>query len=72
MPITEAIDLIARLKLGGDGINTWKNGVVRALKKYIPDGTIAEKEVCPECSETNMTYESGCLMCKDCGYSKCG
>ena len=73
MPITDAVSLIANLKLGKeDSMNTWKNGVVRALKKYIPDGTIAEKEVCPECNETNMVYGDGCLKCMDCGYSKCG
>ncbi len=72
MPITEAVDLIASLKLGDDSINTWKNGVVRALKKYIPDGTIAEKVKCPECGESSVIYKEGCLTCTSCGYSKCG
>ncbi len=72
MPITEAVDLIASLKLGDDSINTWKNGVVRALKKYIPDGTIAEKVKCPECGEASVIYKEGCLTCTSCGYSKCG
>jgi ribonucleoside-diphosphate reductase alpha chain len=72
MPITEAVDLIAGLKLGEDSINTWKNGVVRALRKYIPDGTVAEKVRCPECNESNVVYKEGCLTCTSCGYSKCG
>ncbi|MCL2027934.1 MAG: adenosylcobalamin-dependent ribonucleoside-diphosphate reductase [Bacteroidales bacterium] len=72
MPITEAVDLIANLKLGEDSINTWKNGVVRALRKYIPDGTVAEKVRCPECNESTVIYKEGCLACTSCGYSKCG
>jgi ribonucleoside-diphosphate reductase alpha chain len=72
MPITEAVDLIAGLKLGEDSINTWKNGVVRALKKYIPNGTIAEKVKCPDCNEATVIYQDGCLTCTSCGYSKCG
>jgi ribonucleoside-diphosphate reductase alpha chain len=73
MPITEAVDLIAGLKLGEDSINTWKNGVVRALRKYIPDGTVAEKVQCPECNESSsVIYKEGCLTCTSCGYSKCG
>ncbi|MDR1951686.1 MAG: adenosylcobalamin-dependent ribonucleoside-diphosphate reductase [Bacteroidales bacterium] len=72
MPITEAVDLIASLKLGEDSINTWKNGVVRALRKYIPDGTVAEKVKCPECGESSVVYKEGCLTCTSCGYSKCG
>ncbi|MDR1739422.1 MAG: adenosylcobalamin-dependent ribonucleoside-diphosphate reductase [Bacteroidales bacterium] len=72
MPIDSTIQLIGGLKLGSDEINTWKNGVVRALKRYIPDGTIAEKVKCPECGEEGLIYKEGCLLCNSCGYSKCG
>ncbi|MDR1975168.1 MAG: adenosylcobalamin-dependent ribonucleoside-diphosphate reductase [Bacteroidales bacterium] len=72
MPIDNAIQLISGLKLGSDEINTWKAGVVRALKRYIPDGTIAEKAVCPDCGEEGLIYKEGCLTCQNCGYSKCG
>lgn len=71
--LPKIIDLINGLKLGSDDqINTWKNGVVRALKKYIPNGTIAEKTKCPECNEAGLVYKEGCLTCPSCGYSKCG
>ncbi len=73
MPIQYVVDLIQNLNLDSDNINTWKNGVVRALKKFIPDGTKAEGQKCPECSsETGLIYKEGCLTCTDCGYSKCG
>ena len=71
-PLPMIIDIISGLKVGSDQINTWKNGVVRALKKYIPDGTIAEKSKCPECGEPGLVYKEGCLVCPSCGYSKCG
>lgn len=71
-PLPMIIELISGLKVGSDQINTWKNGVVRALKKYIPDGTIAEKTKCPECGEPGLVYKEGCLVCPSCGYSKCG
>lgn len=71
MPLHFAVDLISNLNLNSDTINTWKNGVVRALKKYIPDGTAAEKE-CPNCGDKDgLVYKDGCLICKSCGYSKC-
>lgn len=73
MPIQHAVNLIQDLNLDDETINTWKNGVVRALKKFIPDGTKAKGEVCPECnSETGLIFKEGCLTCTDCGYSKCG
>ncbi|MEG1572707.1 MAG: adenosylcobalamin-dependent ribonucleoside-diphosphate reductase [Bacteroidales bacterium] len=71
-PIPFTVDLISGLRLGDEEINTWKNGVVRAIKKYIPDGTIAEKTKCPECGEPGLIYKEGCLSCPACGYSKCG
>jgi len=68
-----AINLVDNLTLDNESINTWKNGVVRALKKFIPDGTVDKKSKCPEChAEGSLMYKEGCLVCKDCGYSKCG
>ncbi len=73
MPLPSAVDLISNLTLEIDSINTWKNGVVRALKKYIPDGTAALEAACPECgAKGGLIYKEGCLACKHCGYSKCG
>ncbi|GHU86858.1 ribonucleoside-diphosphate reductase, adenosylcobalamin-dependent [Bacteroidia bacterium] len=74
MSIANTIELISKLKLGEESINTWKNGVVRALKKYIPNGTVVEKERCPECkcSEESLIYTNGCKTCTNCGWSKCG
>ncbi len=72
MPLYQAVDLISNLNFDIDSINTWKNGVVRALKKYIPDGTSAAKNKCPECGVPDaLVYKEGCLACKHCGYSKC-
>jgi ribonucleoside-diphosphate reductase alpha chain len=72
MPINYVVNLINGLNLYDDNINTWKNGVARALKKYIPDGTAIDKE-CPNCGDPEgLVYEEGCLRCKSCGYSKCG
>lgn len=73
MPLPQAVDLISNLTFDTESINTWKNGVVRALKKYIPDGTKSEKNKCPECDANDgLIYKEGCLTCKHCGYSKCG
>ncbi|GAB2977616.1 adenosylcobalamin-dependent ribonucleoside-diphosphate reductase [Mucilaginibacter puniceus] len=71
MPIEKVVDLVGSLQLD-EAINTWKNGVARALKKYIPDGTEAKKQQCQNCNSTNLQYQEGCLTCKDCGSSKCG
>lgn len=72
MPLPYAIELVQNLTLDEDNINTWKNGVVRALKRYIPDGTRAEGKQCPECGDQkSLVYQDGCLTCKSCGYSKC-
>ncbi len=73
MPLPYAINLVENLTLDNDSINTWKNGVVRGLKKFIPDGTVDQKSSCPEChTEGSLMYKEGCLVCKECGYSKCG
>jgi ribonucleoside-diphosphate reductase alpha chain len=72
MPLPYAIELIQNLTLDEDSINTWKNGVVRGLKRYIPDGTQAQGKMCPECGDQNsLIYQDGCLTCNACGYSKC-
>jgi ribonucleoside-diphosphate reductase alpha chain len=71
MPIADVVNLIQSLKLDSESINNWKSGVERALKKYIPNGTKA-KGKCGECGSDNLVYEEGCLICKDCGSSKCG
>ncbi|MGQ9619682.1 MAG: adenosylcobalamin-dependent ribonucleoside-diphosphate reductase [Bacteroidales bacterium] len=71
MPIPDVVNLIQSLKLDSDSINNWKNGVERALKRYIPDGTRA-KGKCHDCGSENLVYQEGCLICKNCGSSKCG
>ncbi|WP_449436859.1 hypothetical protein [Pedobacter steynii] len=71
MPIEKVVDLINSLQLD-EAINTWKNGVARALKRYVPDGTEARRQQCQNCNSTNLHYQEGCLTCKDCGSSKCG
>ncbi len=71
MPIEKVVDLINSLQLD-ESINTWKNGVARALKRYVPDGTEAKKQKCQNCGSTNLHYQEGCLTCTDCGSSKCG
>ena len=72
MPLPYVIELVGDLFSNDDNINTWKNGVVRALKRYIPDGTKAVGTKCPECGEESVIYQDGCLICNSCGYSKCG
>jgi len=73
MPIAFVVDMVANLHLSDESLNTWKNGVSRALKKYIPDGTKIEGQECPECeSSEGLMFKEGCLTCSDCGYSKCG
>lgn len=72
MPIPYVIELVEHLTFDSESINTWKNGVVRSLKRYIPDGTVDRKSRCPECkSEGSLMYREGCLVCNNCGYSKC-
>jgi ribonucleoside-diphosphate reductase alpha chain len=71
MPIPSVVNLVRSLRLDSESINNWKNGVERALKKYIPDGTRA-KGKCDECGSDSVVYQEGCLICNDCGSSKCG
>ncbi|WP_159946980.1 adenosylcobalamin-dependent ribonucleoside-diphosphate reductase [Polaribacter septentrionalilitoris] len=72
MPIDKVIDLIHSLQLDSASINTWKNGVQRALKRYVADGTKAKGQTCDNCNSTKLIYQEGCLTCNDCGSSKCG
>lgn len=72
MPINKVVDLINSLHLDSESINTWKNGVVRAIKRYVADGTKAKGQKCTNCNSDNLIYQEGCLTCKDCGSSKCG
>lgn len=71
MPVHQAVELVASMEFDNENINTWKNGVERALKKYIPNGTEATGEKCEHCGSP-LVYQEGCLICKACGYSKCG
>ena len=70
MPIELVIKLVSSLQLDSQSINPWKNGVERALKKYISNGTKA-KQACPNCGEDSLVYQNGCPVCMSCGYSKC-
>ena len=72
MPIDHVIKLVGSLQLKSESINTWKNGVERALKKYVTDGTSASGQKCPVCGEETLVYQEGCLICTNCGASRCG
>ena len=72
MPIEQVIKLVGSLQLDSENINTWKNGVQRALKKYVQDGTEAKGMKCPNCGHETLVYQEGCLICKTCGTSRCG
>ena len=72
MPIDHVIKLVGSLQLKSESINTWKIGVERALKKYIVDGTEAAGVECPSCGQETLVYQEGCLICKNCGASRCG
>lgn len=73
MPIVDILNLVHGLNLDDENINTWKKGVERALKQYIPDGTKDETgQKCEKCNSTNLIYTEGCLICQDCGHGKCG
>jgi ribonucleoside-diphosphate reductase alpha chain len=72
MPIDHVIKLVGSLQLKDESINTWKNGVERALKKYIVDGTKAKGQKCPVCGHETLVYQEGCLICTNCGASRCG
>ena len=72
MPIEQVLKLVGGLELDSTSINTWKMGVERALKKYMPTGTVAKGQKCPKCGAETLVYQEGCLICTTCGTSKCG
>ena len=72
MPIDQVIKLVGGLELNSQSINTWKMGVERALKKYLPNGMKASGQTCPNCGQETLIYQEGCLICTSCGTSKCG
>lgn len=72
MPIPQVLKLVSSLELDSQSINTWKMGVERALKKYLPNGTKASGQCCPNCGNETLIYQEGCLICTSCGTSKCG
>lgn len=72
MPIDQVLKLVGGLELDSQSINTWKMGVERALKKYLPNGTKANGQTCPNCGQETLIYQEGCLICTSCGTSKCG
>jgi ribonucleoside-diphosphate reductase alpha chain len=72
MPINYVIKLVGSLQLKDESINTWKNGVERALKKYVVDGSKASGQICPVCGQETLVYQEGCLICTNCGASRCG
>ncbi len=72
MPLDHVIRLVDQLQLNSESINTWKNGVERALKKYVADGTAARGVTCPNCGQESLVYQEGCLICTNCGASRCG
>ena len=72
MPIDQVIKLVQGMELNSESINTWKNGGERALKKYLPNGMEAKGQKCPNCGLETLIYQEGCLICTNCGASKCG
>ena len=72
MPVDQVLKLVGSLELDSQSINTWKMGVERALKKYLPNGTQASGQKCPKCGQETLIYQEGCLICTSCGTSKCG
>ncbi len=73
MPIIGVVSLVESLHLDSETINTWRNGVVRSLKLYVPNGTKPKKgSKCGNCGSESMIFQEGCLICQDCGNSKCG
>lgn len=72
MPLPYVVDIVEKLVLDNDAINSWKKGIVRSLKKYIPDGTAVKKEACPDCGmEGTLEYKEGCKTCNSCNWTAC-
>lgn len=71
MPLPYVVDMVENLHLESASLNNWKNGVVRSLRKFIPDGTTPSHNLCPECKTEGLVYQEGCLHCKNCGHSEC-
>jgi ribonucleoside-diphosphate reductase alpha chain len=71
MPLPYVVEMVENLHLEPDSLNSWKNGVVRALRRFIPDGTAVSYRTCPTCQTEGLVYQEGCLHCKNCGYSEC-
>ncbi len=72
MPLPAVVNLVENLSLDSDSLHTWKNGVVRALKKFVPNGTKANGKICRNCKQLTIIYQEGCLICTSCGENKCG
>jgi ribonucleotide reductase alpha subunit len=71
MPLPYVVDMIENLHLESASLNNWKNGVVRALRQFIPDGTTPSHNTCPKCQTDGLVYQEGCLHCVNCGHSEC-
>ena len=72
VPIEQVIKVVEGLSFTNKGMNNWKSGVTRALSPFVTDGTIVQGAVCENCNSTNIIYEGGCMVCRNCGSSKCG
>lgn len=73
IPVNNIVNIISGLNFRQESINSWRNGVCRALKKFIQDGTKQKGVECPNCHRLDsMEFKEGCLVCSNCGYSKCG
>ncbi|MDR0995048.1 MAG: ribonucleoside-diphosphate reductase, adenosylcobalamin-dependent, partial [Tannerella sp.] len=71
-PVDQVVKLVQGMEMDSATINTWKNGVERALKKYLPNGTVAKGQKCTNCGQETLVYQEGCLICTNCGASRCG
>lgn len=73
IPVNNIVSIISGLNFRQESINSWRNGVCRALKKFVQDGTKQKGVECPNCHQLDtMEFKEGCLVCSNCGYSKCG